>query len=68
MTEEIKIDASKTQISTTKNTYKKYGGILSKLNIKDKILDYSSGLGTGTKELSKNAKSFEPYIDEKRII
>ena len=68
MTEEIKIDASKTQISTTKNTYKKYGGILNKLNIKDKVLDYSSGLGTGTKELSKNAKSFEPYIDEKRII
>ena len=68
MTEEIKIDASKTQISTTKNTYKKYGSILSKLNIKDKVLDYSSGLGTGTKELSKNAKSFEPYVDENRII
>ena len=68
MTEEIKIDASKTQISTTKNTYKKYGSILSKLNIKDKVLDYSSGLGTGTLELSKNAKSFEPYVDENRII
>ena len=68
MSEEIKIDASKTQISTTKNTYKKYGSILNTLNIKDKILDYSSGLGAGTKELSINAKSFEPYVDESRII
>jgi len=70
MSEEIKIDASKTQISTTKNTYKRYGNILKELNIKgeDKILDYSSGLGAGTKELSINAKSFEPYVDESRII
>jgi len=68
MIEEPKIDASKTQISTTKNTYKKYGSILNTLGIKDKVLDYSSGLGTGTKELSKNAKSFEPYVDEQRII
>ena len=68
MSEEIKIDPSKTQIPTTKNTYTKYGSILNKLNIKDKILDYSSGLGAGTKELSINAKSFEPYIDESRII
>ena len=68
MTEEIKIDPSKTQITSTKSTYKKYGEILKKLNIKDKVLDYSSGLGTGTKELSKNAKSFEPYVDEQRII
>ena len=68
MSEEIKIDPSKTQIPTTKNTYTKYGSILNKLNIKDKILDYSSGLGAGTKELSNNAKSFEPYVDEQRII
>jgi hypothetical protein len=67
MSEEIKIDASKTQISTTKNTYKKYGSILNTLNIKDKILDYSSGLGAGTKELSINAKSFEPYADPDKI-
>lgn len=61
------IDPSKTQIPTTKSTYKKYGEILKKLNIKDKVLDYSSGLGTGTKELSVNAKSFEPYADYNRI-
>lgn len=67
MAEEIKIDPSKTQIPTTKSTYKKYGEILKKLNIKDKVLDYSSGLGTGTKELSTNAKSFEPYADYNRI-
>lgn len=66
MIEEIKIDPSKTQIPTTKSTYKKYGEILKKLNIKDKILDYSSGLGTGTKELSPNAKGFEPYFDKER--
>lgn len=67
MAEEIKIDPSKTQIPTTKSTYKKYGEILKKLNIKDKVLDYSSGLGTGTKDLSTNAKSFEPYADYDRI-
>lgn len=61
------IDPSKTQIPTTKSTYKKYGEILKKLDIKDKVLDYSSGLGTGTKELSVNAKSFEPYADYNRI-
>ena len=62
------IDPSKTQIPTTQSTYKKYGDVLKKLNIKDKVLDYSSGLGKGTKELSTNAKSFEPYVDEDRII
>ena len=61
------IDPSKTQIPTTKSTYKKYGEILKKLDIKDKVLDYSSGLGTGTKELAVNAKSFEPYADYNRI-
>ena len=68
MSEEIKIDPSKTQIPTTKNTYTKYGSILNKLNIKDKILDYSSGLGAGTKELSIKAKSFEPYADKDKIL
>jgi len=62
------IDPSKTQIPTTKSTYKKYGEIFKTLDIQDKVLDYSSGLGTGTKELSPNAKSFEPYVDEQRII
>tara|TARA_R110002012_G_scaffold309977_1_gene517407 strand:- start:48 stop:797 length:750 start_codon:yes stop_codon:yes gene_type:complete len=66
MIEEPKIDPSKTQIPTTKATYKKYGSILKKLNIKDKVLDYSSGLGTGTKELSSEAKGFEPYFDKER--
>ena len=61
------INPAKTQVTNTKETYKKVNKILQDLN-KNKIHDFGSGLGLGTKELKGIVTSHEPYTVMERIV
>jgi len=63
-------DAKGTQITTTKGTYEKIGEKF--INKNERILDFSAGLGHGTKALKDkgyNIDGYEPFSQpEKRVI
>ena len=63
------INRALTQIKNTKDTYKKFNPILKDYNKTEKVLDFGSGLGHGTKELKGTIiKSHEPLTQHKKIL
>ena len=62
------INRAKTAIPTTEGTYAKANKILTDLN-KNKIHDFGSGLGIGTKQFTnKIVTSHEPFVPIERIV
>ena len=57
-------NARKTQIAGTLPTYKKAADIIAKTGVRGKALDFGAGLGHGTRELGKQAHSYEPFPGE----
>jgi hypothetical protein len=57
-------NSRKTQIAGTLPTYKKAADIIAKTGVRGRALDFGAGLGHGTKELGKQAHSYEPFPGE----